>query len=84
MKEATCTYELPLIRSDQVEVGVCVTKLGRSSIHMEHEICACDDHTRIFARGHTVMVWSNLYAGRSHPIPQSLRDAFEQMEKHTF
>lgn len=35
VKEATCTYELPLIRSDKVEVGVRVTKVGHSSIHME-------------------------------------------------
>ena len=84
VKEATCTYELPLIRSDKVEVGVRVTKVGHSSIHMEQEISASDDHTRVFARGRTVLVWSNLYAGRSHPVPQSLRDAFEQMEQRTF
>jgi acyl-CoA thioester hydrolase len=84
VKEATCTYELPLVRSDKTEVGIRVTNIGRSSIIIEHEIRTIDDHTRIFARGRVVMVWSNYYTGRPHPVPQSLRNAFEQMEQRTF
>ncbi len=84
VKEATCTYELPLVQSDQAEVGVRVTHIGRSSFIMEYEICDSGDHMRVFAHGRSVMVWSNYYAGRSHPLPPSLRYAFEQMEGHAF
>jgi acyl-CoA thioester hydrolase len=84
VKEATCTYELPLVRSDKTEVGVRVMKIGRSSIHMEQAICASADRARVFALGRTVMVWSNYYTGRSHPVPPSLRYALEQMEGHAF
>ena len=84
VKEATCTYELPLVRSDKTEVGVRVSKIGRSSIHMEQVICDIADRARVFALGRTVMVWSNYYTGKSHPVPPSLRYALEQMEGHTF
>ncbi|MBV9230686.1 MAG: acyl-CoA thioesterase [Chloroflexi bacterium] len=84
VKETTCTYELPLVRSDQAEVGVRVVRIGRSSIIMEHQIRDINDHERIFATGKSVMVWSNYYTGRSHPVPPSLRYAFEQMEGRTF
>jgi acyl-CoA thioester hydrolase len=83
VKETSCTYELPLVRSDKTEVGVRVAKIGRSSIHMEHAICDLADRARVFALGRTVMVWSNYYTGRSHPVPPSLRYALEQMEGHS-
>ncbi len=38
VKEITCTYMLPLIRSDRAEVGVEVVRIGRSSFVMEHLI----------------------------------------------
>ncbi len=84
VKEITCTYELPLIRSDQAEVGVQVSRVGRSSFVMEHLIRDVHDHERVFARGRSVMVWSNYYTGKSHPVPPSLRYAFEQMEGQSF
>ncbi|MBE3558207.1 MAG: acyl-CoA thioesterase [Ktedonobacteraceae bacterium] len=84
VKEVTCTYHLPLIRSDQAEVGVRVSHIGRTSFIMEHQIRDIHDHQRIFATGRSVMVWANYYTGRSHPVPLSLRYAFEQMEKQSF
>src|SRR6266513_674100 len=80
VKERTCTYELPLIRGDQVEVGVRVVKVGRTSFIMEHQIRDMSEHERIFATGKSVMVWCNYQNGRPHPVPPSLRNAFEQME----
>ncbi len=79
-----CTYQLPLVRSDRAEVGVRVARVGRSSFVMEHQIRDTGDHERIFATGRSVMVWSDYHAGRSHPLPLSLRRAFEQMEGREF
>ena len=84
VKEVTCTYELPLIRSDRAEVGIRVVKVGRSSFIMEQQIRDCQEHLRVFATGRTVMVWCNYNTGRSHPLPASLRSAFEHMEKRSF
>ena len=84
VKEISCTYKLPLIRSDRVEVGVRVIHVGRTSFIMEHQIRDVNEHERIFATGKSVMVWCNYLTGRPHPIPPSLRFAFEQMEERKF
>jgi acyl-CoA thioester hydrolase len=84
VKEVTCTYELPLIRSDKAEVGVHVTHVGRTSVVIEQKIRDTLMHERIFATGHTVHVWANYYTGRPHPVPLALRAAFERMEGRTF
>ncbi len=81
VKEVTCTYELPLVRSDRVEVGVRVVAIGRTSFAMDHQIRDIQDPERIFATGRSAMVWCNYRTGRPHPLPHSLRNAFEQMEK---
>jgi len=84
VKEVTCTYTLPLVRSDRVEVGVRVISIGRTSFVMEHQIRELQDQERIYATGRSVLVWCNYRTGRPHPVPHSLRNAFEQMEKRTF
>ena len=84
VKEISCTYELPLIRSDRAEVGVHVAHVGRTSFIMEHKIRDMNEHERVFATGKTVMVWCNYQTGRPHPVPSSLRFAFEQMEGKAF
>ncbi len=43
-----------------------------------------NEHERIFATGRSIMVWSNYYSGRPHPVPLSLRYAIEQMEGRAF
>ena len=84
VKEISCTYELPLVRGDQIEVGVSVARVGRTSFTMEHQIRDMNEHERIYATGRSVMVWCNYLTGRPHPVPPSLRFAFEQMEGRTF
>lgn len=84
VKNVTCTYELPLIRSDKAEVGVQVTHVGRTSITMEQYIRDSRVHERIFATGHTILVWANYHTGRPHPVPPVLRAAFEHMEGRAF
>ena len=84
VKEITCTYTLPLVRSDHAEVGVRVSKVGRTSFIMDHEIRDINEHERIFATGRSVMVWCNYLNGRPHPVPPALRLAFEQIERKAF
>ncbi len=84
VKEITCTFELPMVRGDNAEVGVRIARVGRTSYHMEHLIRDKNEHERIFATGRSVMVWCNYHTGRPHPIPPSLRKAFELMEGKSF
>ncbi|MDQ2714775.1 MAG: acyl-CoA thioesterase [Chloroflexota bacterium] len=84
VKEISCTYQLPLVRSDQSEVGVRVVKVGHTSFVMEHCIRDTREHERIFATGRSVMVWCNYHTGRPYPVPSGLRRAFEEMEGRVF
>ncbi len=84
VKEITCTYHLPLIRSDQAEVGTRTVKVGRTSFIMEHLIRDPQDHSRVYATGRSVMVWCDYFTGRPHPVPPAMRYSFEQMEGHKF
>lgn len=84
VKEMTCTYNLPLIRSDRAEVGVRTVKVGRTSFIMEHQIRDLNVHERIFAAGRSVMVYCDYTIGRPYPIPASMRHAFEIMEGRPF
>lgn len=84
IKENECIYHLPLIRSDNAEIGVEVTHVGRTSFVMGLQIRDARDHERIFATGKTVMVWCNYHTGRPYPVPPVLRAAFERMEGRAF
>lgn len=84
VKEVTCTYKLPLIRSDKVEVGIQVVHVGRTSFIMEQLIRDTREHERVFATGRTVLVWCNYHTGRPSPVPPAMRAAFEKMEGRAF
>jgi acyl-CoA thioester hydrolase len=84
IKENECVYNLPLIHTDKVEIGVAVTHVGRTSFIMELQIRDMRDHERVFATGKTVMVWCNYHTGRPYPVPLALRAAFEKMEGRAF
>jgi len=84
IKENECVYNLPLIRSDRVEIGVRVTRVGRSSFVMEQQVSDNHDHERIFAVGKTVMVRCNYHTSRPVPVPPLLRAAIERMEGRSF
>ena len=84
IKEITCTYHLPLIHTDLVEVGTAVVHVGRTSIIMEHQIRDIQDHERIFSAGRAVAVWCNYRTGRPVAVPVTLRAAFEELEGHKF
>jgi acyl-CoA thioester hydrolase len=84
VKETSCTYHLPLIRSDSAEVGVRVAKVGRTSFTMEHQIRDRAELEGVFATGRSVMVWCDYFIGRPYPLPLTLRQAFEQMEGRAF
>ncbi|HEY0754403.1 MAG TPA: thioesterase family protein [Ktedonobacteraceae bacterium] len=81
IKENSCTYNLPIIRSDKAEIGVQVVRVGYSSFVMDLQIRDSGEHERVFATGRTVMVWCNYHTGRPFPVPSVLRAAFERIEK---
>lgn len=84
VKQNECTYNLPMVHSDEAEVDVKVTSIGRTSIIMELEVHEISNPTRIYATGRSVLVWCNYHTGRPSPVPPAIRSAIERMEGRAF
>ena len=62
-----------------LDVLTRVSEIGRSSFRMEYEIVYRDSRERV-ADGHGIIVWVDYGAGRSIPIPESLKQAIRDYE----
>ena len=63
----------------ELDVLTRVSEIGRSSFRMEYEIIYRDSRERV-ADGHGIIVWVDYGAGRSIPMPESLKQAIRQYE----
>jgi acyl-CoA thioester hydrolase len=79
----TNDYRRQLTYPDTVHIGVRVTRIGRSSLGMEHKIVSQNDHA-IAAEGSSTLVVFDYQANRSHPVPARIRQAIETLEGRTF
>ena len=75
-----CNYRRQLHYPDTVQIGARVTRLGRSSIAMEHRIVSVQQG-EIVADGDSTLVVYDYRAQKSHPIPSELRQAIEAFEQ---
>tara|TARA_B110000503_G_scaffold135512_1_gene216260 strand:+ start:7430 stop:7909 length:480 start_codon:yes stop_codon:yes gene_type:complete len=66
--ETQCQYFSPIAFPDNVQVGICVTKLGRSSVRYEVAIYK-EDAELPSAAGYFVHVYVDRALGVSVPIP---------------
>lgn len=78
-----CEYRRQLRYPDTVEIGARVSRLGRSSIGLEHCIYS-QAQQAVVAEGDSTLVIFDYNAQQSHPIPADLRAAIESLEKKTF
>jgi acyl-CoA thioester hydrolase len=75
----TCNFRAQVCYPDTVHVGARVTRIGRSSLTMEHSLIL-DSSRAIAADGTSTIVVFDYKAGRSHPVPDPLRRAIESLE----
>lgn len=75
LARAEVDFKRPIHLEDQVEVGVRVVRLGRSSFDMEYLVLANGEEA---ARGKTVQVW--LEGGRPAPLPEAIRERIAGLE----
>jgi acyl-CoA thioester hydrolase len=68
---------------DTVHVGVRVTRIGRSSLAMEHKIVS-QNGLVVAAEGHSTIVVFDYQANKSHPVPARIRHAIESVEGKSF
>lgn len=78
-----CNFRRPVTYPDNVRIGTRVTRLGRSSVTMEHVIVSESQQAVVADASSTLVVFD--YRGQtSQPIPQEFREAITRIEGKTF
>jgi acyl-CoA thioester hydrolase len=75
----TCDYRRQITYPETVIVGTKVTRIGRTSLTIEHELFTQSDRA-LAAEGKSTIVVFDYTANRPHPVPDSIRRAIETLE----
>jgi len=76
-------YRRQISYPDTVHIGVRITRIGRTSMDMEHKILSQNDHA-LAAEGTSTLVVFDYQTNKSHPVPARIRHAIENLEGRTF
>lgn len=76
--ESHCRYFRGFAFPDEIDAGLGVSKLGRSSVRYEIGLFA-RDHKEASAEGYFVHVFVDRASRRPVPIPEKLRSALEKL-----
>lgn len=74
-----CNYRKPVTYPDAIRCGARITRLGRSSLTMEHVITS-DAQGTIVADAHSTLVVFDYRRQIPEPIPDEIRQAIEAFE----
>jgi acyl-CoA thioester hydrolase len=74
-----CHYRRPLTYPDTVHVGARISRIGRSSMTVEHAVYS-EAQQQLVADGDSVVVLFDYSAGRPHRIPDDMRQLLETFE----
>jgi acyl-CoA thioester hydrolase len=75
----SCDYQRAVVFPDTVRVGIRATRIGRSSLGLEHRIVSVEQKA-VVAEGTSTTVFYDYATNRPHPIPDEVRKAIEQLE----
>jgi acyl-CoA thioester hydrolase len=75
----TCHYRYPVTYPDTIHVGAWVSRIGRSSLTMDHLLLSDSAHG-VAAEGTSTLVVYDYKAASSHSVPASLRSSIEALE----
>jgi acyl-CoA thioester hydrolase len=76
---ASCDYRRSIVFPDTVRVGIRATRIGRTSIGLEHRVVS-EGLKAVAADGTSTTVVYDYAAGRPHPVPDSVRTAIAELE----
>lgn len=77
-----CNYRRQVVYPDTIEVGARITRLGNSSMTMQHHLVS-HKHGKLAAEGESVVVMFDYNAQRPVRISAQLREAIETFEERT-
>ncbi|MCX6620745.1 MAG: acyl-CoA thioesterase [Acidobacteria bacterium] len=73
-----CNFRQPVVYPDQIHVGAKVSKLGNRSFQMDHLIIS--DALGVVADATSTLVIFDYKKSKSHPIPDTVREAIRRIE----
>lgn len=76
--ETQCNYFAPLAFPQDIDVGIRVAQLGRSSVRYEVGIFAAGESNSA-ARGHFIHVYVDKDSRKPVPLPENLRDYLQTL-----
>lgn len=79
LADAHLTFRAPVLFGQQVQVGVCVSRLGNKSLNMEYRLEDAHDH-RELASAATVLVAYDYHSTQTIPIPAQWRESIQAFE----
>jgi acyl-CoA thioester hydrolase len=77
---AHCDYLVPVVFPATVVVGARATRLGKTSITIDHGVWAVDAPQRLLARGTSVVVLLDYATGEKVRIPDTVRAAITGLQ----
>jgi acyl-CoA thioester hydrolase len=83
LASVTCDFRRQVTYPDSIVVGARVTRIGRSSMTMEH-VLVSEGAKAIAAESSSVLVVFDYDANKSHPVPDEIRSAIEALEGKAF
>ncbi|MCA9120422.1 MAG: acyl-CoA thioesterase [Planctomycetaceae bacterium] len=82
LASVTCNYRRQLHYPDRVSIGARISKIGRSSLIMEHVVYS-EKLDAVAADGTSTVVVFDYEANRPTRVPDEIRKAFELLEGRT-
>jgi acyl-CoA thioester hydrolase len=79
----SCDFRRQMTHPDTIHVGARITRIGRSSLTMEHLLLSAAGQA-IAAESSSTLVVFDYGQQRAHPVPDPVRAAIEQLEGKSF
>lgn len=79
----SCNYRRPVTYPDNVQIASRVTRLGRSSLTMDHLIYS-EAQRQVVADATSTIVVFDYQSQKSQPVPDPIRQTIERLEGKSF
>ena len=83
LASVACDYRRQITFPDTIHAAIRVARIGRTSIGLEHAIVS-QNQQAVAAEGTSTIVVFDFRANKPHPVPDSLRQAIEELHGRTF
>ena len=83
LASVACDYHRQIIFPDTIHAAIRVTRIGRTSIGLEHAIVS-QGQQAVAAIGNSTIVVFDFNGNKPHPVPPSIRTATEELHGRTY